>query len=98
MEASENDDIRLLLMEEQTLLSRERTMHSYMQTGLAFSSVGLMVMKFFAGFYYLCIGVLFIVVGFLLIFESGRRYIGFRKDIRQLREIETKLGYKIGKA
>ena len=28
-----NDDIKLLLMEEQTLLSRERTMHSYMQTG-----------------------------------------------------------------
>ena len=24
-----NDDIKLLLMEEQTLLSRERTMHSY---------------------------------------------------------------------
>ncbi len=36
-----NEDIKLLLMEEQTLLSRERTMHSYMQTGLTFTSVGL---------------------------------------------------------
>ena len=44
-----NDDIKLLLMEEQTLLSRERTMHSYMQTGLAFTSVGLAVMKFLSG-------------------------------------------------
>jgi hypothetical protein len=35
------EEIKLLLLEEQTLLSRERTMHSYLQTGLAFSSVGL---------------------------------------------------------
>jgi len=32
-----DEDIKLLLAEEQTLLSRERTMHSYMQTGLAFA-------------------------------------------------------------
>jgi hypothetical protein len=28
-----NEDIIILLAEEQTFLSRERTMHSYMQTG-----------------------------------------------------------------
>ena len=44
-----DEDIKLLLAEEQTLLSRERTMHSYMQTGLAFTSVGLVVMKFLSG-------------------------------------------------
>ncbi|MGD0236668.1 MAG: DUF202 domain-containing protein [Syntrophorhabdales bacterium] len=41
-----NGDIMILLAEEQTFLSRERTMHSYMQTGLAFSSVGLLIMKY----------------------------------------------------
>gem|GEM_PF-2977584 len=44
-----DEDIKLLLAEEQTLLSRERTMYSYMQTGLAFTSVGLVVMKFLSG-------------------------------------------------
>ncbi len=39
-----NENITLLLAQEQTLLSRERTMHSYMQTGLAFSSVGLVIL------------------------------------------------------
>lgn len=38
-----NEEIKLLLLQEQTLLSRERTRHSYMQTGLAFSSVGLLI-------------------------------------------------------
>ena len=47
-----NEEIKLLLLEEQTLLSRERTMHSYMQTGLAFTSVGLLIIKFLAGFFY----------------------------------------------
>ncbi len=91
-----NDDIKLLLMEEQTLLSRERTMHSYMQTGLAFTSVGLVIMKFMSGLLYFCAGVFFIILGFLLIVESARRYVHFRKAIRKLREKETKLGYEIG--
>ena len=58
-----DEDIRLLLAEEQTLLSRERTMHSYMQTGLAFTSVGLLIMKFLPGIFYFCIGALFIILG-----------------------------------
>jgi uncharacterized membrane protein YidH (DUF202 family) len=94
---TESDDvIKLLLMEEQTLLSRERTMHSYMQTGLAFTSVGLLIMKFLSGLLYFCTGVASIILGFLLIVESARRYVHFRKAIRKLREKETKLGYEIG--
>ena len=46
------EDIKLLLAGEQTLLSRERTMHSYMQTGLAFTSVGILIMKFVSGVFY----------------------------------------------
>jgi hypothetical protein len=52
-----NEDIAILLAEEQTFLSRERTMHSYMQTGLAFCSVGLLIMKFLASTFYFCAGV-----------------------------------------
>ena len=89
-------NIRLLMAEEQTLLSRERTMHSYMQTGLAFTSVGLVVIKFLGGILYLIAGVFFMIVGALLIFESGRRYVRFRKAVRLLREKEARLGYEIG--
>jgi uncharacterized membrane protein YidH (DUF202 family) len=89
-------DIRILLAEEQTLLSRERTMHSYMQTGLAFLSVGLVMMKFLEGLLYFCVSLAFMILGALLIVESGRRYTRFRRAIRQLREREAKLGYKLG--
>jgi uncharacterized membrane protein YidH (DUF202 family) len=95
-ETESNDDIKLLLMEEQTLLSRERTVHSYMQTGLAFTSVGLFIMKFLKGLLYFCAGVAFIILGIFLITESARRYLHFKKAIRKLREKETKLGYEIG--
>jgi uncharacterized membrane protein YidH (DUF202 family) len=83
-------------MEEQTFLSRERTMHSYMQTGLAFTSVGLFIMKFLSGLFYLCAGVAFVILGVLLIVESARRYGHFRKAIRKIREKEAKLGHEIG--
>jgi uncharacterized membrane protein YidH (DUF202 family) len=73
-----NEDITLVLAEEQTLLSRERTRHSYMQTGLAFTSVGLLIMKFLSGVFYFCAGGLFIILGALLIVESGKRYMRFR--------------------
>ena len=91
-----DSNIRLLMAEEQTLLSRERTMHSYMQTGLAFTSVGLVVIKLLEGILYLIAGVFFMIIGSLLIFESGRRYVRFRKAVRILMEKEAKLGYDIG--
>jgi hypothetical protein len=53
-------------------------------------------MKFLAGIFYFCIGVFFIILGALLIFESGKRYMRFRRAIARLREKETKLGYEIG--
>jgi len=72
------------------------TMHSYMQTGLAFTSVGLFIMKFLSGLLYFCAGLVFIVLGVLLIAESARRYAHFRKAIRKIREKETKVGSDIG--
>lgn len=92
-----NEEIKLLLLEEQTLLSRERTMHSYMQTGLAFTSVGLLIIKFLEGFFYVGVGIFFIILGGFLILEAGRRYTRFRKAIRSLRNKEAQLGFEIGK-
>jgi hypothetical protein len=89
-------NIMILLAEEQTLLSRERTMHSYMQTGLAFTSVGLVVIKFLGGFFYYCAGAASMILGGALIFEAARRYVRFRKAIRALREKEAELGYTVG--
>jgi hypothetical protein len=71
-------------------------MHSYMQTGLAFGSVGLVVMKFLAGVGYLVVGGCFILVGASLIIEAGRRYLRFRRAIAALREREARLGLGIG--
>jgi len=67
-----------------------------MQTGLAFTSVGLVIMKFLSGLLYFCTGVFFIILGFLLIVEAARRYERFRKAIRKLCGKETKLGCEIG--
>jgi uncharacterized membrane protein YidH (DUF202 family) len=88
--------IIILLAEEQTLLSRERTMHSYMQTGLAFTSVGLVVIKFLGGFLYVCAGIMLMILGGALILEAARRYVRFRRAIRALRKKEAELGYEVG--
>ena len=95
-EMDKNGDIIILLAEEQTFLSRERTMHSYMQTGLAFSSVGLLIMKYLGGVLYFCAGLFFIIIGALLIIEAGKRYMRFRRAIATLREKEARLGYDTG--
>jgi uncharacterized membrane protein YidH (DUF202 family) len=89
-------NIIILLAEEQTLLSRERTMHSYMQTGLAFTSVGLVVIKFLGGLLYVCTGIMLMILGGALILEAARRYVRFRRAIRALRKKEAELGYEVG--
>jgi uncharacterized membrane protein YidH (DUF202 family) len=89
-------DIIILLAEEQTLLSRERTMHSYMQTGLAFTSVGLVVIKLLGGLLFFYTGIMLMILGGALILEAARRYVRFRKAIRALRKKEAELGYEVG--
>lgn len=85
----------LLLAEEQTMLSRERTMHSYMQTGLAFISIGLLVVKFLEGPEYLMVGSFLVLIGFLQLSEAFRRFRRYRQDVRELRRKEKKLGIEI---
>jgi hypothetical protein len=47
-----NVEIKLLLLEEQSLLSRERRDAFLYADRLAFTSVGLLIIKFLAGFFY----------------------------------------------
>ena len=61
-----------------------------------FFLVGLLIMKFCWVFFISCAGAFFITLGTLLIIESGKRYMRFRKAIAGLREKEAKLGYDIG--
>lgn len=89
-------DIKIILAEEQTLLSRERTMHSYMQTGLTFASVGLVLVKLLGGVLSMATGSCFMALGGFLIFEAGKRYFRFRRAIRLLRGKEAEMGYDVG--
>lgn len=85
----------LLLVEEQTLLSRERTMHSYMQTGLAFISIGLLIVKFLEGSAFLMFGSFLALVGILQLAEAFRRFRAYRREVRRLRAKEKRLGLEI---
>ncbi|MEM2954484.1 MAG: DUF202 domain-containing protein, partial [Candidatus Nanoarchaeia archaeon] len=64
---------QLLLMEEQTLLSRERTMQQYIATGLAFITVGLLVLKFFEK-PYVVLGIFLILIGFWQLWQAYLRF------------------------
>ena len=71
-------------------------MHSYMQTGLAFTSVGLVIVKLLGGILSVITGTCLMILGGLLIVEAGRRYVRFRRAIRLLRSKEAELGYEVG--
>ena len=86
----------MLLVEEQTILSRERTMQQYMTTGLAFIGVGLIVIRLFVEDVYVLIGGILILIGFWQIWQAYERFKRYRKIARHLRSIEKKLGMEIG--
>ncbi|MBI4895298.1 MAG: DUF202 domain-containing protein [Candidatus Aenigmarchaeota archaeon] len=77
----------ILFSEEQTLLSRERTMHSYIQTGLTTIGVGLIMLKFFVEFY--LIGILLTFVGFATVAYAINRWVGYRKTVKIIRGKEN---------
>ena len=86
----------LLLLEEQTMLSRERTMQQYMATGLSFIGVGLIVLKLFVGQIYAVIASTLIAIGFWQIYQAYLRFKKYRGIVRKLRKREKKLGLEIG--
>ncbi len=86
----------LLLLEEQTVLSRERTMQQYMTTGLSFIGVGLVVVRFFTGPAYLFIGSALIAIGFWQIWEAYHRFKKYRRIARKIRRKEKRYGLEVG--
>jgi len=91
-----NGKRQLILLEEQTILSRERTMQQYMATGLSFIGVGLIVLKLFVGDPYTLIGGVLIVIGFWQVYQAYLRFQRYRGIARKLRGKEKKLGLEIG--
>lgn len=85
----------LLMLEEQTILSRERTMQQYMTTGLGFITVGLLVIKLFDPNYFV-IGIALIAIGFWQIWQAYLRFKKYRSIARKLRTRERKLGLEVG--
>lgn len=62
------------LSEEQTILSRERTIQSFMQTGIASIGVGLVVINVFRdSFGFMVLGGFLVVIGLAEVLESLRR-------------------------
>ncbi|MBI5060710.1 MAG: DUF202 domain-containing protein [Candidatus Aenigmarchaeota archaeon] len=84
--------IREVLAEEQTVLSRERTTHSYMQTGIAFIGVGLIIVNVFSSTGYGLLGGLLIFVGLVEITESMRRLMNQKRVMKQVKFKEKKCG------
>ena len=87
---------QLLLEEEQTILSRERTMHSYMQTGLGFIGAGLLAIKFLDGILYATVGVILCLFGVYLLIEAMHRFTRYRKMAHKLRKLEKANRLDIG--
>lgn len=83
-------DKKLLIAEEEVLLSKERTILQFMSTALAFIGVGIIIVKIFNDSMFQLIGYLIIAVGFVEIGESMRRLRGKQKIMKRL-EKQTKL-------
>ena len=86
----------LLLLEEQTMLSRERTMQQYVSTGLSFIAVGLVVAQVFKGPHYLWFGFVLITIGFWQMWIAWMRFNKYRKQARKIRKKERDYGFEIG--
>jgi len=93
---AKNEQRHLVLLEEQTMLSRERTMQQYMTTGLAFIGVGLIMIRLFLERAYAFIGAILIVIGFWQIWKAYQRFRRYRHMIRKIRKSEKQAGLEIG--
>ena len=86
----------MLLLEEQTILSRERTMQQYMTTGLSFIGVGLIVLKFFFGSSYIFLGCILLAIGFSQVIIAYYRFEKYRLIARKLRKKEKRYSLEVG--
>ena len=76
-----------IYQEQQVLLSKERTILSFMQTGLAFVTAGIVVAGFFETFVQAqIVGYCLILIGFVEVFESIRRLLLKQKEAEKLKK------------
>ncbi len=71
--------------EEQVLLSKERTIMSFMQVGLAFVTAGLVIAGFFKETSIMFAGYVLVLIGFTEVIESIRRLLSKQKEMERLR-------------
>jgi len=92
-----NNRRTLILLEEQTILSRERTMQQYMSTGLAFIALGLVVIQLLGKVpYNVYLGGILVLIGLWQVWQAYLRHKRYRKLARKLRQKEKGLGLEVG--
>jgi len=92
-----NNKRTLILLEEQTILSRERTMQQYMSTGLAFIALGVVIMQVLTKIpYNIQLGAVLILIGLWQVWQAYTRHKKYRRLARGLRKKEKKLGLEVG--
>jgi len=77
-----------IFQEQQVLLSKERTILSFMQTGLAFIGVGLIISNIFRSSISEFVGYILLLIGFLEVLESVRR---LRRKQMEMDELKNRL-------
>jgi len=82
----------ILLKEEEVILAKERTILSFMQTGLASIGIGVVLVKLFTELPFQIAGFMLIVIGVIESYESGRR---LRKKQREMEILKRKLGREL---
>lgn len=85
----------LVLLEEQTMLSRERTMQQYIATGAAFIGLGLLVLKFLEPIWVI-LGIALLGIGLVQVYTAYVRFEKYRKIARKLRKKEKRLHLEVG--
>ncbi len=87
----------LILLEEQTILSRERTMQQYISTGLAFIALGVVIIQVLTKVpYNIQLGGLLVLIGLWQVWQAYQRHKKYRKLARKLRRKEKGLGLEVG--
>jgi uncharacterized membrane protein YidH (DUF202 family) len=89
---AKREDRTVLLKEEEVILAKERTILSFMQTGLAAIGIGIILVKLFQELPFQLAGFILILIGVAESYESGRR---LRKKQKEMEMLKKKLGKEL---
>ena len=68
------------------MLSKQRTILSFMRTGLAFVTAGIVIASFFKEALAQIVGYILMGIGFVEVFESIRRLVVKQKEMEELKK------------